>query len=185
MLRRTFVGAAGLALLMCATSALGAGEKKPFEFYGLDIDTATRAELRQAIEAAGVEVNYLNDDTWVDLYKPGAVFEGADSLMVVYAESIQKMAAAMYSFPPQNGKDQFRKIFTLVGKKYGEPIRGTRSSDRATWKPRPDIEIHLSTDEKEVTLTITHKGHILRLADANNRRLEEQVEKMAVPKGAF
>jgi len=144
LMRFSSLAAAALAALTVTATlpAAATNDSEPIEIQGVALKGATRAQLRDRLQAAGLRLAYQGD-SW-DEYDPTAARLAPESrLFIVYTPDESRFASAMVWYPTTTVAG------TVVGSvtdKYGEPLKGPGATS-ALW-PRADgtqIRVTLST----------------------------------------
>ena len=115
------------------------------ELFGVTLESATRDELRAAVNRAGlVLVSEGGEDKWYDLYDSSEVLEGSSRFYLGFVKQDQRFAFAEYEFTGLE-REQMLRDLTL---KYGAAeVQGGRFiSDRSYRWRREGIEIELTSD---------------------------------------
>jgi hypothetical protein len=110
------------ALVLClwAGAALAAG---PLLFYGVPLQTATRATVNQALGRAGLPVKAKGPEDWFDTYRMGGLLpalQGASMLSVRFTKH-DRFAIAQYTFASYRNVREVQDIIGMVTFKYGKP----------------------------------------------------------------
>ncbi len=138
--------------------ALIAGLVRPvtaLELFGVDLESTNRAELRNAVKAAGVKlVREGDDETLFDVYDSSVVLLGSNRLYLGFVVQSQGFAFAEYEFEGLNPKP----ILSDLTRKYGvaEIHKGRFVSDRKYRWQRDGIEIELSGDWQNYRIRLSY-----------------------------
>ena len=88
--------------------------------FSIDLNNATRQDLRTAVKNSGIElVSEAGDDTFFDHYEADALIPGAQNLYLGFVKETGQWAFIEYDFP---GLRQDH-VLQLLRVKYGEPGR--------------------------------------------------------------
>ena len=115
------------------------------ELFGVDLESTTRDELRDAVKQSGVVlIREGGDDEWFDVYDSSSVLAGSSRLYLGFVKQSQQFAFAEYEF---NGVNPAPVLRSLSGK-YGaaKVSQGRYLSDKTYHWQFDGIEIRLSSD---------------------------------------
>jgi hypothetical protein len=141
-------GAALAALTVTGTlPAAAANDSLPIEIQGVALKGATRAELRDRLQAAGLRLAYQGD-SW-DEYDPAATKLAPESrVFIVYTPTESRFASAMVWYPTTTVAG------TVVGSvtdKYGQPVKGPGATS-ALWERADGTQIRVALSKQATTL---------------------------------
>lgn len=89
--------------------------------FGIDLEKATRAELREAIKGSGAKVLFEEESKFGDKYETSHILKGSYGLEIVYTDSISKdFSSATYFFPFNGDNKQIYEIKEMLEFKYGQ-----------------------------------------------------------------
>ena len=130
MQRRSFVYTATVALFLPLRAL---AQQKSLEMPGVQLNGASREQIRQALRKQGVKA--LREDLayWFDTYSAQGLLEGADELAMGYLTS-GRFAVATYTLPSFMDVQQASRVAEMVSSKYGRPtaVRGNYGIGPAT-----------------------------------------------------
>ena len=130
-----------LAVLLLCYSQAG----QALELFGIDLESANRDELRNAVKQAGVVlIREGGDDEWFDLYDSSSVLDGSSRLYLGFVKQSGLFAFAEYEF---NGLDAEPMLGNLTAKYGNANVRkGFYISDQSYYWQLDGIEIRLHSD---------------------------------------
>jgi len=147
-----------LSLLLCFPSAVAA-----LELFGLDLASAQRDALRQAVRQAGAElIREAGADEFFDAYRSEQLLSDSRRLYLGFVKADGAFAFAEYEFPMLRNPRMLRKL----NDRYGPPerIAGKYLTDTVYRWRQPPLEITLWQD---------WPAHALRLTYARPDRLQQ------------
>ena len=107
------------ALLVFTTGMAHAAA--PLALFGTPLHSASRAELRQTLEKAGLAPQRVQDGYFCDEYGVNGQLKGASQLTVCYTDGDERFAIAEYTFESFMDMQQVNKVIDTVASKYGRP----------------------------------------------------------------
>ncbi len=133
------------------------------ELFGIDLATARRDALRQAVRQAGAELlREAGEGEFFDAYRSDALLAESRRLYLGFVKADGTFAFAEYEFPRLRSPRLLRKLT----QRYGPPerIEGRFLTDQAYRWRQPPLEITLRQD---------WPAHALRLTYARPDRLQQ------------
>lgn len=97
-------------------------EKESIFLFGVDLETATRSEFREAIKSKGAIVEAERDDYFSDKYRTNEIMKGSSILTVGYTME-DDFSTAIYDFPSIADQDKVYQIRDMLVSKYGKPSK--------------------------------------------------------------
>ena len=115
------------------------------ELFGVELESTSRDELRDAVKQAGVIlIREGGDDEWFDVYDSSPVLGGSSRLYLGFVKQNQQFAFAEYEF---SGLDARSILRDLTGKYGAANVRGGRYISDKTYRwQRGEVEIQLLSD---------------------------------------
>lgn len=140
-----------LSALLLGFSAPG----QALELFGVDLQSTSRDELRNAVKEAGVVlIREGGDDEWFDVYDSSPVLNGSSRLYLGFVKQNQQFAFAEYEF---NGINPASMLRNLAGKYGTAKIRkGRYLSDRTYHWQLDGIDIQLTSDWQNYKLRLSY-----------------------------
>ncbi len=130
------------------------------QLFGLSLEVASRAELRAALQEAGVRVVREIDAYPYDLYDPSGWMTGATEMAVGYTLEDQLFAVAEITFRSRNDTEQVRQIAEQVRDQLGpwQRVMGRRSEGPVEfeWR-RGDIQVLVHRGWPDTTTYLTYE----------------------------
>ena len=125
------------------------------ELFGVDLESASRDELRSAVKQAGVVlIRESGDDEWFDVYDSSPVLDGSSRLYLGFVKQSQQFAFAEYEF---NGIDPASMLRNLTSKYGTASVRkGRYLSDKTYHWQLDGIEIRLLSDWHNYKLRLSY-----------------------------
>lgn len=100
-------------------SAIDSRPAVPVKLYGVDLASATRSQLRAALQKAGLPAVTV-DDSGEDVYDAKGSLNEVDKLTLTYNKANQFVCAG-YTFPSFVDAAQIGRVKAMLVQKYGEP----------------------------------------------------------------
>lgn len=115
------------SLILCVTMVSTAVIAQP-QLFNVELKGATREQMRSAIQNTNVKPIRVDDNYWVDKYRPDGVLQGATELSLGYTSN-GKFAYAEYTFPAFVDTGKIIEVARLVASKYGQPSQRTGNTN--------------------------------------------------------
>ena len=115
------------------------------ELYGIQLESASRDELRAAVKQAGaLVIQEAGEADWFDVYDSSAIVEGSSKLFLGFVREDQRFAFAEYEFPGLNAAHLVNRLNARYGK--ADIRSGRYVSDRGYRWEKDGIQIQLEND---------------------------------------
>ncbi len=141
------------------------------ELFGVDLASAQRDSLRQAVRQAGAElISEAGDNDFFDAYRSDTLLTESRRLYLGFVKADGAFAFAEYEFPQLRNPRMLRKLT----ERYGPP-------ERISGKFLSDTEYRWRQPPVEITLRQDWPAHALRLIYARPDQLQRlQQERLEV-----
>lgn len=153
---------------------------EPLKLYGVNLATASRAQLRDAMAKAGLTM-VTSNDLGDDVYSAKGALKEADTLTLRYTKQ-NEFAVATYVFPSFVDPGQIARVKAMLVQKYGEPDE-TEGNDAvgpasATWQREGDMSVLVQRDWPSTTtrLYYAHRGHFQQLMDEEQKVRQQELD---------
>jgi len=159
-----------LSLLLCFPPVVAS-----LELFGLDLASAQRDALRQAVRQAGAElIREAGEDEFFDAYRSEQLLSDSRRLYLGFVKADGAFAFAEYEFPMLRNPRMLRKL----SERYGPPerITGKYLTDTVYRWRQPPLEITLRQDwpAHALRLTYARPDQLQRLLAERRARLEQR-----------
>lgn len=162
-----------LLFLLSAASPLLA-----LELFGIDLASANRDSLRQAVKQAGAElIEEAGENSFFDAYRSESLLQDSRRLYLGFVKADGGFAFAEYEFPQLRNPRMLRKLT----ERYGPPetVEGKFLTDTEYRWRQPPLEIRLRQDWPAHALRLSYiqKDRLQRLRREQAEWLQEQRRK--------
>ena len=133
------------------------------ELFGIDLASASRDALRQAVKQAGAElIEEAGENSFFDAYRSESLLQDSRRLYLGFVKADGGFAFAEYEFPQLRNPRMLRKLT----ERYGPPeiVKGKFLTDTEYRWYQPPLEIRLRQD---------WSAHALRLSYQLSERLRQ------------
>ena len=153
------------------------------QLYGVRLSTATRDEMRKAIQTQGLRAQREDNRYWVDVYDAKGLMPGVTQLHVGYLGNTQKLVFAEYVFASFMEPEGLVQVMDRVRKRYGDPhrVEGEEGmgSYLAVWRMPEGMEVHVSREWPETTayMKFVHRASYAQMREEVDREVASRQEK--------
>lgn len=142
-------------LLLALLSMSLSGPAQALELFGVELESTSRDEMRNAVKQAGVVlIREGGDDEWFDVYDSSSVLDGSTRLYLGFVRQNQQFAFAEYEF---NGINPSPVLRNLTGKYGAASVRKGRFLSDKTYRWQLDgVEIRLLSDWQNYKVRLSY-----------------------------
>ncbi len=140
------------------------------KLFGIDLASATRDSLRQAVKQAGAElIEEGGEDRFFDAYRSESLLQDSRRLYLGFVKADGRFAFAEYEFPQLRNPRLLRKLID----RYGPPkrVKGRFLTDSEYLWRKPPLQIRLRQDWPAHALRLSYER-----SDALQQLRREQAE---------
>lgn len=150
------------------------------ELFGLQLESASRDELRAAVQQSGATlISEGNDQRWFDVYDSSTILPGSRRLFLGFVRSNGAFSFAEYEFAGLNA----RRLLAMLESRHGaadEVRKGDFISDEHYLWTRDGISIELYSDWSNYRVLLSYREN------ANLQQLQaERRQAMGTDNGVF
>ncbi len=181
-----------LVIAIATSMAPQAFAAPQIELFGIKLQGANRAQLRQAFLAGGLAPIRVDDAYWVDTYNPQAVMDEASSFAAGYVAKTGAFAYAEYRFDSFMDTQQVERIARMVANKYGRPATQSGNAQlgavKYVWKMGDGITIQVQRGWPETTSYLSFiepKAYSLMRAEQESAKAASEKAKAREQSKAF